>query len=88
MKLGEKSKAKIEQAPDIKGSKLKPAIEEMPTFADQKDTDKGNRLNAGNYEYTNALNQPVQTLTDKIIGLLLREELTKMLPSIPLTKKK
>lgn len=87
MELKNKSK-NVEVAPDTKGSKLKPAIEEMPSLADQKDTPKGSRLNAGNYAYTNSLNQPVQTLTDKIIGLLLREELSKMLPSIPLTKKK
>lgn len=87
MKLGEKSD-NVEVAPDIKGSKLKPTVEEMSQLADQKDTLKGDRLNKGNYDYVNSLNQPIQVLTDKIIGLLLREELTKMLPSIPLTKKK
>ena len=83
MELKDKSK-NVEKAPDIKGPILKSSVGELPSLADQKDTPKGDRLNVGNYAYTNALNQPVKTLTDHLISLLVRDELSKMLPSIPL----
>lgn len=86
-KLGEASE-KVVEAPNIKGPKLKPSIDEMPQLADQKDTPKGDRLNAGNYAYTNALNQPVKSLTDQLIMLLVRDEIANMLPSIPLPQPK
>lgn len=86
-KLGPPSKNVVE-APNIKGDKLEPLNLEMPQLADQKDTLKSDRLNAGNYAYVNALNDPVKKLTDSIIMLLLRDELSNMLPSIPLTTKK
>lgn len=56
----------------------------MPDLPTQANAAKGSRANAGNYEYSSQLNNPVQSLTDKIITLLLKDEVEKLMPHLNL----